>query len=161
MPIVSKALTKLANREDFGPGVKRWRVNGLDARGRIYVHGPFNGTQAEADVVRDSVVWELTEADKAELLAWVQARNTVASFDYTDRDITEADGEEYIFQWFAEAQGDDAMTVAWWMDSINTGKFNSIRDRIGYTGQQGADITSRFTFMVSVEPWYQFTTELL
>jgi hypothetical protein len=161
MPIVSKTLTKLANREDVGPGIKRWRVNGLDARGRIYVHGPFNGTQAEADVVRDSVVWELTEADKAELLAWVQARNTVASFDYTDRDITEADGEEYIFQWFAEAQGDDAMTVAWWMDSINTGKFNSIRDRIGYTGQQGADITSRFTFMVSVEPWYQFTTELL
>jgi len=159
MPIVSRTLTKLANREDLVPGWKRWRVDGVDAKGRNYVHGPFGGTQADADAVLASVIWELTGADNADLLQWVQARNTVDSFDYTDRDITQADGEEYIYQWFAEAAGDDAMTVAWWMDDINTGKFNAIRDRIGYTGDQGADITSRFTFMVAVEPWYQFTVE--
>ena len=160
MPIVSKSLVLLANQPTAAePDRKRWRVDGVDARGHRYVHGPFGGTQAEADAILAGVVWELTAIDKSELLDWVTARNTVASFDYTNRDITQADGEEYIFQWFAEAQGDDAMLVAWWMDSINTGTFNAIRDRIGYTALQGADITSRFTFMVAVEPWYQFTVE--
>ena len=94
-----------------------------------------------------------------ELLAWVQARNTVAAFDYTDRDIVQADGEEHVFQWFAGSPGTEAITVAWWMDDINTGKFNAIRDRIGYSGEAGANITSRFTFMVSVEPWYDAIEE--
>ncbi len=159
MPIVSRTLTKIANREDIAPGWKRWRIEGKDARGRPWVLGPFGDIQVDAEARLAAVSWNLAEADNEDLLLWVQARNTVASFDYTDRDITLDDGEEYIFQWFAEAPGDDAMTVAWWMDGINTGKFNSIRDRIGYTGAQGADITSRFTFMVSVEPWYQFTVE--
>ena len=160
MPIVSKSLVLLANQPTAAePDRKRWRVDGIDARGHRYVHGPFGGTQAEADAVLAGVVWELTGIDNAELLDWVKARNTVASFDYTNRDITQADGEEYIFQWFAEADGDEAITVAWWMDSINTGTFNAIRDRIGYTALQGADITSRFTFMVAVEPWYQFIVE--
>ncbi len=159
MAIVSRTITMLANREDIGPGIKRWRVNGVDALGRIWVHGPFSGTQAEADVIRDAVVWNLAEQDKAELLEWVQARNTVADFDYTDRDIVQADGEEYIFQWFAENLGAEAITVAWWMDGINTGKFNSIRDRIGYTGDQGATITIRLSDMVVVEPTYDLTIE--
>ena len=159
MPIVSSTLTLLANREDIGPGVKRWRVDGVDALGRIWVHGPFNGTQAEAEVIRDAVVWDLAEVDKAELLTWVQARNTVAAFDYTDRDIVQDDGEEHVFQWFAESPGAEAITVAWWMDDINTGTFKAIRDRIGYSAAQGSDITSRFTFMISVEPWYDLTVE--
>ncbi len=159
MAIVSRALTLLANREDIGPGVKRWRVDGVDVLGRIWVHGPFSGTQAEAEVIRDAVVWDLAEQDKAEVLAWVQERNTVAAFDYTDRDIVEADGEEHVFQWFAENLGAEAITVAWWMDGINTGKFNSIRDRIGYTGDQGATITIRFSDMVVVEPTYDLTIE--
>jgi hypothetical protein len=162
MPITSKTLIKLANQStSTEPDRKRWRIDGVDALGRGYVHGPFSGTQAEADAVLSTVVWNLTKADKDELLDWVKNRNTVASFDYTNRDITELDGEEYIFQWFAESPGNDAILVAWWMDSINTGKFNSIRDRIGYTGDQGADITSRFSFMVTVEPWYEFIVEAL
>jgi hypothetical protein len=157
MPIASKSLTKLANREDIGSGVKRWRVEGVDAKGRNYVHGPFSGTQAEADAILAGVTWELTAVDKSDLLAWVIDKNPVSTFDYTDRDITELQGEEYIFQWFAESSGDEAIKVAWWLDSLNTGAFNTIRDRIGYTGEQGANITSRFTFMMSVEPWYELT----
>ncbi len=159
MPIVSKTLTIVANREDLGPGIKRWRVDARDARGRNYVHGPLFGTQAEAELVQTTVSWDLTKVDKANLLSWVQSRNTVASFDYSNRDIDEDAGEDHIYKWFAEAQGGDAITVAWWMDSLNTGAFNKIRDRLGYTGEQGADITSRFTFMVSVEPWYELTVE--
>ncbi len=157
MPIVSKTLIKVANREDISPGWKRWCINGKDSTGRLWVYGSFGGTQADAEEVLAGVSWDLSEADLVDVLRWVQARNTVASFDYTDRDITKADAEEHIFKWFAEADGEEAITVAWWMDDINTGKFNSIRDRVGYTGTQGADITSRFTFMVAVEPWYQFT----
>ncbi len=159
MPITSRTLTMLANREDSGPGIKRWRVDGVDALGRIWVHGPFSGTQAEAEVIRDAVVWDLAELDLRDVLEWVQARNTVAAFDYTDRDITQAEAEEHVFKWFAESRGVDAITVAWWMDGINTGKFNSIRDRIGYTGDQGATITIRFSDMVVVEPTYDLTIE--
>ena len=157
MPIVSRTLTLLANREDRGPGVKRWRVDATDARGRIWVHGPFFGTQAAGEVVRDAVAFDLAEQDKAELLEWVHARNTVAAFDYTGRDITEAQGEEHVFQWFAESPGAEAITVAWWLDSINTGTFNNILGRVGYTGDQGDSITSRFTSMVTVDPWYDLT----
>ncbi len=57
MPIV-RTLTFLANREDINPGVKTWRVDGMDALGRRWVHGPFSVTQAEAEVIRDTVVWE-------------------------------------------------------------------------------------------------------
>ncbi len=159
MPITSRTLTKLANREDRGPGVMRWRVDAVDAKGRRWVHGPFFGTQAEGDVIRDAVVFDLAEEDKSELLAWVQARNTVAAFDYTDRDITEVRGEEHIFQWFVESLGAEAITVAWWLDAINTGKFNNILGRIGYTGNQGDSITSRFAGMVTVEPFYDATIE--
>ncbi len=162
MPIASRTLQILANRPDIGAGFKRWRVDGTNSRGRPWKHGSFGGTLAEAEIIRDGLTAEslgLAETDKAELLAWVQAQNTVADFDFTGLDITEAQGEEHIFQWFAEAEGSEAITVAWWMDDINTGQFNGIRDRIGYSGEQGADITSRFTFMVSVEPWYDLTIE--
>ena len=160
MPITSPlTLSQLANREDLGPGVKTWMIHAVDDRGRRWRHGTLKMTLAEAEVIRDAVVFNLAEQDNQELLEWVQARNTVADFDFTNRDITEDQGEEYIFQWFAEAEGAEAITVAWWMNDINTGKFNAVRDRIGYTGDQGADITSRFTFMVSVNPWYDLTVE--
>ena len=164
MPIATRALTKLANREDLGPGHKRWRVDGENLRGRPWKHGSFGGTLAEAEVIRDAITAEslgMAETDLAELLEFVQLGdpNTVAAFDYTDRDIVQADGEEHIFKWFAEAEGAEAITVAWWLESINTGTFNSIRNRIVYTGTQGADITSRFTFMGLAEPWYDLTVE--
>ena len=159
MPTISRKITLLANREDIGPGVKRWRVDGVDALGRGWVHGPFNGTQAEAEVIRDAVVWDLAEVDKVELLTWVQEGNTVAAFDYTDRDITEEEGEEHIFKWFLESLGADAITVSWWLDDINTGKFNAITTRMNIV-EHRSDVTSRFTFMVSVEPWYDLTIKV-
>ena len=137
-------------------------MDGTDSRGRPWKIAGFKVTEAEAEVIRDAITAEslgLAETDKQELLEWVQAQNTVASFHFTGADITEDEGEEHIFQWFAESEGSDAITVAWWMDDINAGKFNAIRDRIGYSGAQGADITSRFTFMVSVNPWYDLTVE--
>lgn len=160
MPIVSRVLKELATRSDLGPGVKTWRVDGEDARGRRWVKGPFKVTRAEAEAIRDATSWDLAEADKRELLKWVQAGNTVASFDITNRDITEEQGEEHIFRWFMESLGADAITVSWWLDDINTGKFNAITTRMNIV-EHRSNITSRFTFMVSVEPWYDFTIEVI
>ncbi len=159
MPITSRTLTELASREDIAPGFKRWRVDAVDAKGRRWVHGPFGGTLAEAEPIRDAVAFDLADLDKRELLEWVQARNTVADFDYTDRDIAEAQGEEHVFQWFMESPGAEAITVAWWLDSINTGRFNAITTRMNIV-EHRANITSRFTFMISVEPWYDFTIKV-
>ncbi len=54
MPIISRTLTKLANREDIAPGWKRWRVDGVDGRGEGWVHGPFGGTLEDAEAIRDA-----------------------------------------------------------------------------------------------------------
>lgn len=155
MPITQKTLRYYRPQ---GNGKFKVREDHTDARGNSHlVSYRTTKSQVEVEVDMNARVIDLASGDNQELLSWVKSRNTVASFDYTNRDINQLDGEEFIFQWFAESDGDEAITVAWWMDSINTGTFNNIRDRIGYTGQQGADITSRFQFMVLVEPWYNFT----
>ncbi len=112
--------------------------------------------EVAAEVASDAHDWtpQLRAQDFRELLVWVQELNPVSTFDLTGRDITEDDGEEFIMKWFGESDGGDAITVAWWLDDINTGKFNSIRDRVGYTGVEGSTITQRFTFLLSAEPWW-------
>ena len=162
MPIASRTLTLLATRDDLGVGVKTWRVTGANLLGRPWKYGSFKVTQAEAEVIRDAITAEslgLAETDLGELLAWVQGRNTVATFDFTDRDITKAEGEEHILKWFAESMGVEAITVAWWLDDINTGAFNRILSRVGYTGDEGAEITDRFSQLVVVEPFYDLTVK--
>ena len=155
MPITSRSLDYAREQRD---GRFRCRVSGVDAVGRAWTHGPFStDSLVEAEAIRDGVVWNLASADTHDLLKWVQALNTVASFDLTDRDITEDQGEEFIMRWFAEAPGEDAITVAWWLDDINTGKFNSIRDRLGISGAGGSTITQRFTFLLAAEPWWDVT----
>lgn len=152
--IVSRNLQKLANRDDIQPGWKRWRIEATDNRGRVWTEGPFGALQADAEIRRDAFTADSSDLDRAELLAWVQALNEVDAFDYTNRDIDQDAGEEYIFQWFAERPGDDAITVAWWVEGINTGKFNSIRDRIPYSGLEGADIQQKASNLVLAQPWY-------
>ncbi len=55
---IVRTLTKLANREDLGPGIKRWRIDAVDDLGRRWVHGPFSGTRAKGESVRDAVVFD-------------------------------------------------------------------------------------------------------
>ncbi len=157
MAIVSRALTLLANSK--GPGVKRWRVDAVDALGRIWVHGPLSGTQAEAEVIRDAVVWDLGELDRAELLTWVQAGNTVAAFDYTNRDLTEEEGEEHIYLTFATNDREIALTLAWWLDTLNTGARNNIAGRLDFSGQQRGRVDQRYPPMVVALPWLDAVEE--
>ncbi len=155
MAIVSRTLTPLAFRPDLGLGVKRWRVDAVDALGRRWVHGPFSGTQAEGEVIRDAWTPDLAELDKRELLEFVQigAPNTVAVFDYTDRNITEDEGEEHVYLTFATSKHEIALTLAWWLDTLNTGARNNIAGRIGFSGQQRGRVDQRYPPMVVVLPW--------
>lgn len=158
MSIVSRSISS----QPSGGGTVLASFLAIDSLGREWRRSRARfADEAAAEAASDAFDWtvQLIGADQQELLEWVQALNTVADFDFSGRDIDEDAGEEFIFQWFAESEGSNAITVAWWMDDINTGQFNSIRDRIGYTGLQGADITSRFTFMVAVNPWYDFIVE--
>ena len=155
MPIESRTLQLLANREQDGPGIKRWRVDAVDALGRIWVQGPFNGTQVEAEARRDAAVFNLAGKDKKELLQFVLlgTPNTVSAFDYTDRDITELDGEDHIYLTFATEDRVIALDLAWWLDTLNTGQRNTIAGRIGFTGDQRGRVDQRFPPMVVVNPF--------
>ncbi len=158
MPILTRSLDYARRQRD---GRFRCRVSGLDAVGRNWVHGPFwADSLVDAEGIRDGVVWDLASEDNADLLVWVQVLNPVSTFDLTGRDITEDQGEEFIMRWFAEKPGEEAITVSWWLDGINTGTFNSIRDRLGLTGAQGSTITQRFTFLLAAEPWWDVVVKV-
>ncbi len=159
MAIVSRVLTLLASGVD--PGVKRWRIDAVDALGRVWVHGPFNGTQAEGEAARDAVVFDTAGLDMQELLEFVQlgAPNTVAAFDITNRDITEEEGEEHIYLTFATNDREIALTLAWWLKTLKTGERNTIAARIGFTGGQRGRIHQRYPPMVVVLPWLDAVEE--
>jgi len=91
MPIVSRTLTKLANRDDIAPGLKRWRVDGVDGKGRQWVHGPFLGTQVNAEAIRDSA-WtqqQLEQADEDEGLQFIENGGDPESFAREDLSLNE------------------------------------------------------------------------
>lgn len=162
MPIVSRTLAKLANREDIGVGIKRWRVDGVDGRDRSWVHGPFFGTQAEADIIRDAA-WttqQLADVDLREVVLWVEDKNTVASLDYTNRDITEQEAEDHVAAEFARRPGEDAIRLAWWIESLNPTAWSTIGDRIGWTSQEQSDIQDRAISLTAAEPLYDTTYEV-
>ena len=134
----------------------------VDALGRVWRRSRSRfADEAAAQVALDAHNWtpQLRDADFRDLRVWVQGLNPVSTFDLTGRDITEGEGEEFIMKWFAESPGDDAITVAWWLDSINTGAFNAIRNRVGFTGDEGSTITQRFTFLLAAEPWWDVTVK--
>ena len=162
MPIVSRTLTLLANREDLGPGIKTWRIDGVDAIGERWVYGSFNATTAEAEVLRDTVVWDLVGRDRANVLEFVQqgAPNTVAAFNYTNRDIVLADGQDIVYWTFATSEQDTALKLAWWLDTLTTGTRNTIGGRVGADGAMRGRIDQRYPPMVLVLPWLDATENL-
>ncbi len=158
MPIVSRQLESV---QPSSGGVLASFL-AVDAKGREWRRSRSRfASETVAQTAADAHDWtpQLQDRDFADLLVWVQDRNTVATFDLTGRDITEDDGEEFIMVWFAGHEGDEAITVAWWLDSINTGQFNTIRDRVPFTGVQGSTITSKFTFLLAAEPWWNVIVE--
>lgn len=108
--------------------------------------------RTEAEAAMDVRDWTtvLEDWDFAELLVWVKGLNTVATFNFTGRDITELKGEEFILTWFAEHLGEDALAVAWWIESLGPPQFQAIRNRVGYDQATGSRIQDRAIALLSV-----------
>ncbi len=158
MPIISRQLVQI--RPTTGGVFAEFLA--VDGKGQLWSRSRARFTSeafAQADLDAYNWTLQLRDRDFNDLLVWVQERNTVATFDLTDRDITEDEGEEFIMVWFAGHGGNKAITVAWWLDSLNTGQFNTIRDRVPFTGVQGSTITSKFTFLLAAEPWWNVIVE--
>lgn len=158
MSITSRSLDYARQQRD---GRFRCRVSGIDTKGRNWIHGPFwADTLVAAETIRDGVVWDVENADFGDLLTWVQNRNIVADFDLTDRDITENQGEEFIVTWFATHLGDEAITVSWWIESLNPSSYTAIVNRIGYTMQQRSDVQDRAISLLAVEPRFNLLVDV-
>jgi len=156
MPIVSQNSEIIETRENESVLA---RFIGVDAVGRNQRQGTSRFVNLAAVSAALTVLnWteQLRQSDFRDLLKWVQDLNDPALFDFTNRDINLEAGEEFLMQWFAGAPGDNAITIAWWLlpPSLNTGQFNTIRDRVPFTGDQGATIKQKATFLFQAEPWW-------
>lgn len=115
MPIVSRVLTKLANRADIGPGIKRWRVDGLDGRGQPWVHGPFFGTQAEGEIVRDAVFTtaQLEDEDERHGIIWCEQGNDPNAFPREDLTLADWRGRVARRWWKTRIEGSSPNDLAY------------------------------------------------
>ena len=118
--------------------------------------------EAAAQAALDAFDWtpHLKDMDFADLLIWVESLNTVASFDLTGRDITEEEGEDFIAGTFSESSGDEAIRLAWWVESITPPIWTVIHTRIGWTSEQGTDVQDRAISLNAAEPLYDATVEV-
>ena len=152
MPITSRSLDYAREQRD---GRFRCRVSGVDTAGRNWASNPFwADSAAEAEDVRDNFVYNIEGRDSAEVLLWVQGRNDVANFNFTGLDLTEDQAEEHIVTWFATRDGDEAITVAWWIESLSPPSYTAIADRIGYTTEQRTIVQDRAIALLDAESLY-------
>ena len=92
MPISSRTLTKLADRDDIEPGMKRWMVNGVDGRGAHWIFGPFFAVEGAAAEARRDAAWpqqQLDNHDEAEGVKFVEAGGAPESFAREDLTLAE------------------------------------------------------------------------
>lgn len=117
--------------------------------------------EASAQVVLDAHDWtvQLQDLDFADLLVWTQAKNAPGDFDFANRDLTLLEGEERLLVWFASHEGDEAITLAWWVEGMNPPTFGAIRDRVGYDTTTGARIQDRAIALLAVEPSFDVVEE--
>ena len=158
MPIVSRQLESV--QSSAGNVLSSFLA--VDARGREWRRSRSRfADEAAAQTALDSFDWtaQLEDADFADLLVWVQAKNDPAGFDFTNRDLTLLEGEEALLVWFATHQGVDALTVAWWVEGLGPSEFIAIRDRVGYDATTGTRIQDRGIALLAVEPSFDAIEE--
>ncbi len=116
--------------------------------------------QAVIDMNARDVTEDFVEADFHDLLTWTQTKNDPGDFDFTNRDLDLLAGEERLLGWFVERPGNPAMTVAWWIESLNPPSFNAIRDRVGLDLVTGSEQQDRAIGMVNVEPLFNVVADI-
>ena len=159
MPIVTRTLESV--QQSVGSTVLASFL-AVDVRGREWRRSRARFADESAAVVASNAFnWtsQLEDADFQELLVWTQAKNLPGDFDLTDRDLTLLSGEERLLIWFAEHFGDEAITVAWWIENLGPPQFNSIRNRVGYDGATGSRIQDRAIDLAVAEPTFDAVEE--
>ncbi len=140
MPILTRTLESV---EQSAGGTVLASFLAVDEKSRPWRRSPARfADEAAAVVASDAFDWEtqLKDVDFQDLFDWVIARNTVADFDLTDRDIIEQEGEDFIAITFSESLGDQAIRLAWWIESLTPPIWTAIRTRIGWTSKEGSDV---------------------
>jgi len=158
MPIVSRQLESV---QPSAGGVLASFL-AVDEQGREWRKSRSRfGSEAEAQTASDAFDWtgQLEDADFNDLLVWVQAKNAPGSFDFANRDLTLLEGEERLLVWFATHGGAEAITLAWWIESLSPPEFIAIRNRVGYDGPTGTRIQDRAIDLVVVEPSFDAVEE--
>lgn len=153
MPIISRSLDGI---QQTTGGIFAAFLS-VDSKGREWRRSRsrfVDETVAQAAVDAHDWTPQLQKVDLNDLLVWVQALNTVASFDLTNRDITEEQGEDFIAGTFAESPGDEAIRLAWWVESLSPPSWTTIRTRVGWTAQEGSDVQDRAISLNAAEPLF-------
>ncbi len=120
--------------------------------------------EAAAIVASDAFDWTavLKNADFADLLVWAQApaKNDPSAFDLTDRDITLIEGEDFLYENFAESLGADAVLLAWWLKAMNPPTINVLRDRAGLSVDDGNRVQDRAVALDDAEATFDDVVEI-
>lgn len=160
MPIVSRTLRFYRPQVS---GRARVREVHTDALG-IETPIQYLTTNTEAEVVAVMNARDMTQGlvsrDVSEVIQWVEARNPVSTFDFTNRDINEDTAEEEVAKAFARRPGDTAIRLAWWIESLNPPTWNGIASRLGWStaqGEIGERVQTRGQNLTVAEPDYDRT----
>lgn len=151
MPTISRVLEHIRPQAN---GSMKVQERLTDALGRTPIfHNYTAASEAEATVTMNArdMTAQLEEADFRDLLAWVQAKNLPGIFDFTNRDLDLLAGEEQLLVWFATQHGADAITLAWWVESMTPPVYNAIRLRSGFDSDAGTRIQDRAIDLLAVE----------
>ena len=158
MPIVTRTLESV---QPSAAGTVLASFLAVDDRGREWRRGRSRFASEVAAVAASDVFdWtpQLQAFEFAELLVWVQAKNTPDSFTFTN--TTLLDGEEYLLIWFAGQLGEEAITIAWWLESLNPPTYNAIRIRTGFDAAAGSRIQDRAIDLLAAEPRFDLVEEV-
>jgi len=87
MPIISRQLDFARQQAD---GRFKCRVSGVDSAGRNWVHGTFwANSLAEAQVIRDSVAWDIEGAEETDAVTFVEDGGDPNAFPNVDLSTVE------------------------------------------------------------------------
>ncbi len=164
MPIVSRSLSSV---QPSAGGTVLVMEEAIDALGRSppWIRGRRrSANEAQAIIEMDAYDWtpQLKDADFADLLVWVQApaKNDPGTFDLTGRDISLLEGEDFLYEYFAESVGEVAILLAWWLKAMNPPTISAIRIRAGLNVEDGDRVQDRAIALDDAEATFNDTVEI-
>ncbi len=162
MPIDSLTLESV---QPSGGGTVLASFLAIDARGRPLRRSRTRfANEAAANAALNAFDWtpELKGLDFDDLLIWTQApaKNDPSAFDLTNRDITLIEGEDFLYEHFAEAVGDEAILLAWWIKGLTPPEINALRDRAGLNVVDGDRVQDRAVALDDAEATFNDIVEV-